>query len=452
MIHLWVLLVICAGLMASPAMAEGSCIPKELRNSLEDSKKAALENQKAANAEYLKEKAAADALADGPKKVKANSTALVALKRFADAEVKAKAQSDLADPLIKLAVCVQPSGLLNETAPATNSTAQHHNATAQTQAAYTAEFADLRSTLKLNQQLLIFLIFLFIAAIILLYILLSTLAKHINSSLHKYAMRIKETAETQTDSIRNFLTRIPSRSTTETQAAPVSSKTGGQSDKMQLTPQTAESMHPTAGKAAPAQPATPPPSAVSGALMPQRAHHQGGQIDMPPSPGSLISNGNTQHSAAAKAPAAPAFLVGDEDFDWQLNEPEIWPIVLPMAALIVATDKNLTTAVLTQTLMRTVESSRPGLARKMREIGFQAISGRLAPDGRENTRDPEMFAVELSDRTLLFPSPRGKYKQSLDTYFEGASMHNWKNCLRAAVVQKTGDNLLTVIERGICGG
>ena len=452
MIQRRVLLVICAGLMTSPAMAEGSCIPKELRNSLEDGKRAALDNQKAANTDYLKAKAAADALAEGPKKVAASKTAQAASKRYADAEVRAKVQTEIADPLIKLDVCAQPVGLLKETAPATNSTAQYQTATGQTQAAYTAEFADLRSTMKWNQQLLIFQILFSLAAIILLYIVIGTLAKRVNSSLSKYSARIMHAAETQTEAIRNLLTRIPSRPAAETHVAPQSPKTGDQSHKLQTSPHAADSMHPTDDKAAPARPATPPQSAVSGAPVPQRAQNQGGLTDMPPSPGALISNGNTQHSAATKAVTAPAFPVSEEDYDWQLNGPEIWPIVLPMAALIVATDRNLTTAVLTMTFIRTVESGRPGIARKMREIGFQSISGRLAPDGRENTRDPEMFAVELSDRTLLFPSPRGKYKQSLDIYFEGASMHNWKNCLRPAVVQKTGDNLLTVIERGICGG
>ena len=165
-----------------------------------------------------------------------------------------------------------------------------------------------------------------------------------------------------------------------------------------------------------------------------------------------MANGNPQPHAAGRAKPPIPGLPNEEDFDEQLNENEIWPIVLPIAGNLVETESNLNAASLTQELMRSVESSRPGIARKMRELGFQTISGRLAPDGRETSRNPEMFAVELSGRTLLFPSPRSKYKQSFDTYFDGASMQNWKNCLRPASVQKTGDNLLSVIERGFCGG
>ena len=424
--YVWELLVICASFMASPAIAQASCIPKELRDSLEASKKAGFDNLTGAKEEFSKAKAAADRLVVGPKKEEANRTASAASKKSADAAIRVAAQSEMVDPLLRLTLCAQHLGHPTDTAPAANPTAQPFNATAQTQATYTAEFADLRNTVKWNQHLLIFLIFLFIAAIILLYILSGTLGKSIDSSLYKCAKGVKEATKTQIDRIQELLAVIPYRA--------------------------AESMQPTAGKGAPEQPPTPPPSAVSGALMPQQAHHQGGQTDMPPSPGSLISDGNTQPCVAAKATTLPALLPNEEDFDSQFNEAEIWPIVLPMAALIVVTDKNLTTDILTQTFMRTVESSRPGLARKMRKIGFQSISGRVAPDGRETTRDPEMFAVELSGLTLLFTNPRGKYKQSLDTYFEGANMHNWKNCLRAAVVEKTGDNLLTVIERGNCGG
>ena len=79
------------------------------------------------------------------------------------------------------------------------------------------------------------------------------------------------------------------------------------------------------------------------------------------------------------------------------------------------------------------------------------ISGRVSPDGREITRDPEMFAIELSGRTLLFPSPRGGYRPAFDAYFERANVASWNRCLQPALMQKVGDNLLSVIARGICG-
>lgn len=432
--RVFVLMVICAGFMASPALAQTSCIPKELRTSLETSKKAGSEKLQDAKEEYAKAKELADRPIGSREKERAQVASQAAFKKFKDAEIKSSAQNEMAGPLLALAPC-----------PPHADTAS--TATAQTQAPYAAEFADLRGTLKWNQRLLIILSFLFIAAIILLYISLRRVAKRIDSSLYDCAIRLKDAAETQTDRIQNFLSRIQARSTAETHGAPLSPKSGGKIPKTQFSPQAAESVEPTAGKAAHEYASTDSLTGSSTRML-QQAHDPPGHAPTSPSQRSH-SNVNTHYGVASKI--SPPLLLGEEDFDGQLAESEIWPIVLPVAGSLVETLPNLDTASLTRELMSEIERSRPGVAKRMRSIGFQAISGRLAQDGRETSRNPEMFAVELPSRILLFPSPRGKYKQAFDTYFEGANNENWKECIQPALVQKTGDNLLSVIERGISG-
>ena len=433
------LAVICAGFMASPALAQDSCIPKELRDSFDALRTSGSEELKAAN-EKLEKARGADSLAQA--KDKAKSALRVASEKVKEAEIKVKTLAAMAEPFGNLAPCALHLSLAPDMGLATRTPVQPPGAEAHAQTAFAAQLADLRNSVKWNQKLLtflIFLIFLVMTAIVLLYVSLQTFAKRIN-----------EAVAAQTDHILRIRARNPSPAMAETDAAAASPKASGQSLKSESGAHAAESMQRSAGKASPKQPPTAL-SPGSGPRIPQQAHDQGGQAHVSPSQGPLISNGNTQYAVAAKAKTAPESLFFEDDVDGQLSESEIWPILLPIAGNLVAAVQNLDSASLTRELMKEIEHSRPSLALRIRSLGFQAISGRLAPDGRETSRFPEMFAVEMAGRILLFPSPRSNYKSSFDAYFEGATTENWRECIQPARVQKTGDNLLSVIDRGISG-
>ena len=411
----WVLLSVFAGFAAPPVMAQINCIPKEVRTSLESSKQGGLDNLSLAQGEYSSAKAAASIITAGDaKKAAADRKVQDGFKKLANAETSVIAQSQMASRLLQLDTCLQPYHSSADTATAASAAAKPLSAKPETTAGYVSGFPELDSKVEWNQRLLIFLIFLFILASALLFVALLRWVKRVDSSLQKCAMRIREVTQTQTEFMHIFSARTPSQSAATQHAVAASPKGSGQIPERQ-------------------------------------SSAQDRQANVPPFQGTLISNGNTQYAPAAKAKTAPESLFIEDDSDGELSESEIWPILLPMAANLVETVPNLDSASLTRELIKEIECSRPGLAKSILNLGFEAISGRLAPDGRETSRNPEMFAIELTGKILLFPSPRSNYKSSFDAYFEGANTDNWRGCLQAARVQKTGDNLLSVIERGISG-
>jgi hypothetical protein len=170
-----------------------------------------------------------------------------------------------------------------------------------------------------------------------------------------------------------------------------------------------------------------------------------------PTPQATAHLGGTRPVGGHLAPTTVPVPTSPPDPHEDIRPEQVWALVLPLAANLTETVSGLDSAELTHQLLLQASQLSSAIAQHLKKLGFTHISGRLAPGGKESNRNPEMFAVELFDRTLLFPSPRGKYKQAFDQYFENANSDNWRQCLVPARVQKTGDNLLEVIQRGISG-
>lgn len=390
-----VLAVIWAGFIASPALAQVGCIPKELNESVEALQKSGLEEQKAANEKLKFTESTFQKATDATRRV-AQAAVWAAAENFKLAQMKVKTQLTHVELVRRFTVC--PTASDSKAAASSVLPDAIPNATVTTPAADLVALPALHSVAKWNQLLLIFLIFLVMTAVVILCF-----------ALRKIVKGISEADDKQKERFVKIVNLYQSRATAE--------------------PGASTKMRPSAGKATPAPPSRDP---CNSSL--NKAYSEPAQDTMKPvSPESQVNHD------------------GQDDVDAELNEQEIWPILLPIAGNLVESYPNLDSASLTPKLWEEIKRVRPGLVPRLREIEFKTISGRVSPDGREITRDPEMFAIELSGRTLLFPSPRGGYRPAFDAYFERANVASWNRCLQPALMQKVGDNLLSVIARGICG-
>lgn len=415
-----VLVVLFAGFIGAPVAAQDSCIPKESRDNAASVKTKAVEELTAAR-KKLEESKSAENSARGKGKdiAKRNTSSAETLVR--EMEIRESRAVKTADGMAMYSTCATS---VNPTPAIAAAEFTSSGMVALTKSEDLANLSELSSLARFNKWLLIALVGLVVAAIVGQLLSLRAILKRTNQMA-------KESSERGSNSSN------PS----QTVATPENG-----SSVPQLRPNVADHSPDYAGGHAKQDqyasgnaPDRPPPAPAP-------------QISPPPfAPIGLISNGNNGDSQTERTSAQAGAVSLIDDFDDQLTEPEIWAILLPQAANLMETLRNLDSANLTRELLASINQTSPSLARNLHRIGFQLISGRLAPNGKEVSRNAEMFAIELAGRTLLFPSPRSKYKQAFDTFFEGANTENWRGCIQPARVQKTVDNLLVVIERGVSG-
>lgn len=447
-----VLAIVSGTLIAAPApaAAQGPCIPKEMRENVEADREASAEELKAARTKFEQAKKLETSAPDKDKE-KAKNAARAASEKLRDAEIKAAIVNGLSDRVAKFYSCAQAQPAAPELATAAQTGANSQKAISLPPGLL-SELSEIRSSMRAYMQLLLLLVLLIVASIVGLFLYLRTALRRMDEAASERSRQdggtppIRTQAPHAPEPVRPPAT--PSKPSSPTQRV----QTGALGSDL---PQ-----QPINRQVPPRQPSTSPstgsigagrPQVVGGMVDPYRPAGQPQLFPPPQAPTPLVSNGNGPDTDTWRKRIQPSAVSGFEDFDEQLSEAEIWPILLPMAANLVETVPNLDSASLTRELLLSIERSSPSLAKNLRRIGFQLISGRLAPNGKEVSRNPEMFAIELPGRTLLFPSPRSRYKQAFDTFFEGATTENWRECIQPARVQKTADNLLEVVERGISG-